>query len=64
MFLVYLVIGTLQMFFDDDDDDDNDDDDDETVDDIISESTQWCSSFVILKTYCLSARARKTAAML
>jgi len=26
MFLVYLVIGALQMFFDDDDDDDDDDD--------------------------------------
>ena len=25
MFLVYLVIGALQMFFDDDDDDDDDD---------------------------------------
>ena len=28
MFLVYLVIGALQMFFDDDDDDDDDDNDD------------------------------------
>ena len=38
MFLVYLVIGALQMFFDDDDDDD----DSNTTDDEWATETSTC----------------------